>query len=298
MSAWRPQVSALMLIITFLTVARAQEMEVIKVGIDLVTINIAVADRDKHPVTGLKARDFRVIEEGLPVDLEFCDAEGPATIVFVIDTSSSMANEKWKKLRAGLKEFLTKAREDNDYSLVVFSDTPRLVLQSATADELWRSFARLQPSGDTALYDGVLMGLETLRMARHRYRTLVLLSDGQDNCSHSDLQNVKREAATRRATIYTVGIRPDRLNNYLLDFEMEGKEILAQLAASTGGLSSFPNPNEIPKALKRIHADVNSQYTLGYYAHEKSPGWRSIHVSVVSNERRLNLRYQEQYLRR
>jgi len=50
--------------------------------------------------------------------------------------------------------------------------------------------------------------------------------------------------------------------------------------------------------LDGINRDVSGQYTLGYYAADKSPGWRNIRVGLTPNARRLRLRYQERYLRR
>jgi hypothetical protein len=50
--------------------------------------------------------------------------------------------------------------------------------------------------------------------------------------------------------------------------------------------------------LDGINDDLRGQYTLGYYAADKAPGWRSIRVSLAPGTRRLRLRYQERYLKR
>ena len=75
-------------------------------------------------------------------------------------------------------------------------------------------------------------------------------------------------------------------------------EILRRLTADTGGLVSFPDPDEIVGVLEGINADVSNQYTLGYYAPDATPGWRSIQVAVNQGPRRLSLRYQRRYLKR
>lgn len=287
----------LIVLLATLTGVRAQDLEVLKVEVDLVTVNVAVTDRGKRPITGLRASDFRVKEEGLPVELEFFDADGPASIVFVIDSSASMGNERWKKLRAGLKKFLAKARADNDYSLIAFGDQAQLLAQTVNSAELWLAFNKLKAAGNTALYDGVLLGLDALKLARQRRRALVVLSDGQDNSSRATLLEVQRDAAIRRATIYSVGVRVGESYAHRRNFEVAGEEILERLAATTGGLSSFPNPDEIPTVLSKINADITSQYTLGYYAPGEEPGLRSLEISVVSTAH-LSLRYQQRYLKR
>ena len=288
----------LMIVVFHQALVCAQDPEVIKVQVDLVSVNVAVTDGGKQPVRDLKAHDFQVSEEGQPVELQFFDSYGPASIVFVIDTSTSMSGQKWKKLRDGIGRFLATAREGNDYSLVAFSDRPRLVVNSVNATEFQRHFNELKIAGNTALYDGVLLGLEVLAQARQRHKALVLLSDGQDNCSNSQFSNVQEEGLSRRATIYTIGIRLRRKDDYLLDFEVAGKELLNRLATMTGGSFHFPDPDRIPKVLEEINNDLMGQYTLSYYAPEKSPGWRNVQVSVLPTAKRLHLRYQQRYLKK
>jgi VWFA-related protein len=293
----RPTLVLIILILHQLAVC-AQEPEIIKVQVDLVSVNVAVTDGGKQPVRDLRAQDFQVSEEGQPVSLQFFDSQGPASIVFIIDTSTSMAGQKWKKLQDGMERFLATAREGNDYSLVAFSDRPRLVVSSVNAADFQRNFNALKIAGNTALYDAVLLGLEVLAQSRHRHKALVLLSDGQDNCSQAQFTEVQEEGLSRRATMYTIGIRLRRSDDYLLDFELAGKELLNRLATMTGGSFYFPDPDKIPKVLEEINNDLMGQYTLSYYTTEKSPGWRNVQVSVLPPARRLHLRYQRRYLKK
>jgi VWFA-related protein len=276
----------------------AIEEEVVKVDVDLVTVNVSVTDGGKRPVTGLLAADFLVSEEGRAVSLDFFEGQGPASIVFVVDTSLSMKYRKLKKLQAALKKFLARAREGNDYTLVAFADRPRLVVESVGAGELWQGVLGLVPDGDTALYDAVLLGLEALGRAPRRHKALVLLSDGQDTRSKAVLADVQTSALARRATLYTVGITLEAKPTFMLAEDRRGRDILRQLAAATGGLVFFPEPEEIGEALNEVNADLSGQYTLGYYAADKVPGWRNIRVGLSPAVRRHRLRYQERYLKR
>src|SRR6266700_1995595 len=95
--------------------ARAQDDEVIRIDTSLVTVNVSVTDAKNRHLPGLKAEDFRVMDQGKPVRPEFFDTQGPVSIVFVVDISSSM-RVKWQNLRAGLKKFLAKGREGSDYT--------------------------------------------------------------------------------------------------------------------------------------------------------------------------------------
>src|SRR5580765_3437448 len=105
----------------------ALAIDVIKVDTSLITVNVSVTDNRNRHLQGLKLEDFQVTDEGKRVMPEFFDSEGPESIVFVIDLSSSMKGEKWQNLRAGLKSFLKKGREGSDYTLIAFNEKPRLI---------------------------------------------------------------------------------------------------------------------------------------------------------------------------
>ena len=275
---------------------RAQEgaEEVLKVDVSLVTVNVTVTDTKGHPLAGLNAKDFLITDEGKPVSLEFFDSKGPASIIFVVDISSSMKGPKWKNLKAGLKKFLSTAHEGNDYTLIAFSDSSKLIARSVNADELWKTLNGLSPDGSTALYDAMMLGLNVLEGLAQRHKALVLFSDGQDNSSRAKLADVEQEALHSRATIYTVGILTRQHD--LFPFERDGVKLLNQLAATTGGLEHFPAPAEICEVLEKINADVSSQYSLSYYPPDKTAGWRRIEVNISREMRHHNLRYQQRYL--
>ena len=273
---------------------RTQETEdVIKTDTNLVTINVSVKGNKGRLLPGLRREDFLVIEEGNQMQVEFFENYGPASIVFVVDLSSSMKGKKWKSLKAGMKEFLASAHSGNDYTLIGFSDRPSIIARSANEAELWKVINTLVPSGDTALYDAMLLGLNVLADIPQRHKALVLFSDGEDNSSRAVLSAVGQEVLTRRATIYTVGI----LDEYGFQHGdgRTGKELLKELANATGGLAHFPKSDEIKRVLKEIRADLASQYSLSYYPHEKSTGRRRVQVSMTQTDHNLRLRYQQYY---
>ena len=275
--------------------AQAQDQDVIKVNVDLVTVNVAVKDGKGRSLSGLRPQDFRITDENSPVVAEFFDSEGPASIVFVVDTSSSMQGQKWKSLIAGLKGFLKKARDGNDYSLITFSNSPQLLVQSVSADELLNCLRELKPHGETALYDGVLEGLDVLKRVPQRHRAVVLISDGEDNSSRLSLAEVEKEASAMRTTIYSIGVvlkAPCRSSRKPCD----GQATVSQLAKVTGGLVFFPDSSELSSVLKEISNDVRSQYSLSYYPPDKRSGWRQVQVDVAQIDRKPRLRYQQRYL--
>jgi VWFA-related protein len=288
---------ALGAVIIFWTSAVAQDpVDVIKIGVDLVTINVSVTEKKGHPVIGLQRENFYVTDQGKPVSVEFFDSKGPASIVFVVDISSSMRGDKWQNLMKAMKKFLARAHEGSDYTLIVFGDRPQLLARSVAADELWRDLASLRPYGNTALYDAMLLGLNALERVPQRHKAIVLLSDGEDNFSRSRLADVQQAASSHRATIYTVGLRLKEFDH--APWQQKGKELLDKLTAATGGLMLFPAPEQIRGVLEQINADVSGHYCLSYYPPDTVIGWRHIDVAIARGPQEVNLRYQERYLRR
>lgn len=290
------RVAVLFLIISFWSSAAAQELaqevEVIKVDTSLVAVNVTVTDEKKRYLSDLTIESFHVTEQGRPVKIEFFDSKGPASIVFVIDTSASMHGEKWEQLNQGLKKFLSRAREDNDYSLVLFDDNARLIAESVGPGELLNYLEKPNRNGHTALYDGVQLGLKVLGRVPKRHKAMVVLSDGEDNRSLVTFADIEQAVLTSRVTIYAIGVVVQ--DRKLFPHEEKGKENLNQLAQVSGGLAHFPRAHKIRNTLEQIQDDLSNHYTLGYYAADKTPGWRRIEVKV--SQQRAHLRYQAKYL--
>ena len=265
-----------------------------KVNVSLVTVNVSVIDANGRLVPGLQAEDFVVTDEGQPVSVKFFDVNGPASIVLVVDVSSSMRGERWQNLIAGMKKFLTTTNAGNDYTLIAFGDRPNLIARSASKDDVLQKLSSLTPLGSTALYDGALMGLSVLEEMPRRQKAVVMISDGEDNSSTATLSEVRKQVVTHHAAFYTVGIllrRPPVGPNL-----PNGRGLLNELAQATGGLAQFPTAEEIGSVLERISFDLSMQYSLSYYPPEKSSGWRHVRVDTTRRPERLKLRYQERYL--
>ena len=65
---------------------------------------------------------------------------------------------------------------------------------------------RLQPDGATALYDAVVEALPLLQSGRHRKKALLVVSDGNDTNSHTDLRALKQVIRESEALVYAIGM--------------------------------------------------------------------------------------------
>jgi VWFA-related protein len=281
------------------TVPRAQapstpwdaDYDIIKTDTNLVTVNVSVT-RKNRPISDLTVDDFEITDTGAVVKPEFFETHGPASIVFVIDISSSMLGAKWRNLTSAMKQFLRSQPTDTNYSLIVFSDRPTLVSEAIDAKDFWKKFSAIHPDGETALYDGLALGLDQIPCLSRHHKAVILLSDGEDNKSHSSLATIEHQVLQTHATIYAVGIliessQPDRYR---------GRELLKTLASETGGLSYFPLPDQTDKVLSDINKQIASEYSFGYYAPNPQPGPRSVDVRLTRPLNGSALRYPQRYL--
>jgi len=271
------------------------EYDVIKIDTNLVSLNISVTDKKDRPVTGLVADNFQILDNGAEIKPEYFDALGPASIIFVIDTSTSMRGDKWNNLKRGLKEFLQK-QKGSDYTLITFNECPELITHATGPANLWTALNKIRPDGETAIYDGLSLALNQTTLAARRHQAIILISDGADNRSTATLSDIEQKALAAHTTIYALGLLLDKRD--APKDQWRGQELLLNLASATGGLSFFPTPLKIESKLKEITAEITHQYSFGYYPVSKTQGLRTIEVSLRKTNLRQSatLRYQNKYL--
>ena len=127
----------------------------------------------------------------------------------VVDTSGSMEqNNRLKAVQKALRFASQQINSGNQIGLVTFSDRPTRLLPLAPFNELEqkRLFAaidQLQPSGATALYDGLAVGLADL-MEKQKADPkgqfyLLLLTDGEqtDGLNFTEIKDVIKYSGVR-----------------------------------------------------------------------------------------------------
>lgn len=128
----------------------------------------------------------------------------PRSIVFLVDTSGSMANGSLYDAKLATLEFLRELPDGDRVGVVAFGDTVEVVApMTSDRNAVAAAIPKLRPRGDTALYDGVNVALAQLGDAGRRM--LILLSDGQDTSSSATLAGVV--AAARNSGVQVNAIQ-------------------------------------------------------------------------------------------
>jgi Ca-activated chloride channel family protein len=121
----------------------------------------------------------------------------PASVLLVVDTSGSMAEEsRLERAKAGLRSFFRNVGRQDSVGLTIFSDriTPLIPVgpYRANARKLRETVQNLIADGGTAVYDATIEGFRTVRSGASpdRINAVVVLTDGEDTDSGASADDV------------------------------------------------------------------------------------------------------------
>ncbi len=231
-----------------------------------VSLVLSVTDQKGRFVRGLSSSDFAIFDNAKPqTTITFFQSETdlPLDVVLVLDTSASMG-ERFEAEQATIAEFV--------HNVVRFEDSVKLLafntsIRAATSIHYnWRHVAgqvkKLKPVGDTALFDAVsTAALQLQQNDRPARRVIILISDGEENSSHTTLQDAVALLLKTEAVVYAVNAGDDE--DSLAG--RQGASNLRALADATGGayLQSTES-GDIHSAFSKIRKELRSQYALAY----------------------------------
>lgn len=201
--------AALLLVPPLERPAAGQEGFRFRSGVELINVTATVTDRSGRFVSGLTLDDFIVYEDDKPVEVTHFSAERtPVSLGIVLDTSGSMAGEKFVHARAAIDNFLAALPDPLDeFFMYRFSANPDLVhAWTSDRDAVSRSLARVHPSGGTAMYDAVAEAVPMAQSGQNRKKALVVISDGNDTNSRVDVREVRQLVRETEVLVYAIGI--------------------------------------------------------------------------------------------
>jgi Ca-activated chloride channel family protein len=235
----------------------------ISVNVDIVSLHATAQDHKGTPVSGLGKEDFQVYEDGLLQQIKYFSHEDiPVTVGLVVDNSGSM-RPKHPDVVAAALAFARSSNPQDQIFVVNFNERVSFGLPDNTpftdqAAQLEVALSRIAANGETALYDAVATALEHLEKGNRDKKVLIVISDGGDNASKHNLNQIMAMARHADAIIYTVGIFDEQDDDRNL-------HVLKQLAKDTGGEAFLPQSlKEVAPICERIAHDIRNQYTLAY----------------------------------
>jgi len=256
----------------------------IKVDVDLTLINVSVMDPLDRLVTGLERENFRVFEDKSEQEvLTLSSEDTPISIGLVFDMSGSMS-DKVEKARQAAVQFMRTANPLDEFFLVTFNDRAELTSGFTTRiEELQNRMMFTTSRGRTALLDAIYLGLTQMRGAHNAKRALLVISDGGDNHSRYNENDIKNYLKEADCQLYAIGIYDPIGVRSRTSEELNGPSLLTEMTEMTGG-HVFPvdNIDELPDIAAKIGMELRNQYVLGYKsANRLHDGmWRKVTVKL------------------
>jgi Ca-activated chloride channel family protein len=256
----------------------------VHIDVDLALVNVTVNDPYNRLVTGLESENFRVFENNVEQEIQYFSSEDvPISIGVIFDLSGSMVNKIGKAKEAALQFFKT-ANPQDEFFLVSFNERAELMSTfTNTVEDLQNRLLSASAKGRTALLDAIYLGLSQMRTARNAKRALLIISDGGDNHSRYDENDIKRLVREADTQLYSVGIFDPLGYRNRTPEELNGPSLLSEVTEMTGGRAfEVENANELPDIATKIGKELRNQYILGYHPSNKSHDarWRKIKVKL------------------
>jgi Ca-activated chloride channel homolog len=236
----------------------------------------------------LEGKDFRLYVDDRQVPIQSFDknTEAPTSLVFLQDLSGSMGTGgKIEESRAVVRYFLSKAGAGDEFAIASFAGGRGQVEVPFTTDlgALGDAVSLWQGYGTTALHDAVAWIPDISAEGHNSRRFAVVVTDGLDNASTLQPDQARQIVRAAEVPVYVLGLGSGSPYALSADGKKEYRyaDVLNLLALTTGG-RYYPigGPQDLPKALQAIEADLRHQYVLGFTTRQGARAYRHLRIEL------------------
>jgi Ca-activated chloride channel homolog len=295
----------------------AQDKPDLRVEVNMVQLNVAVTDKNGNYITGLKPKDFTIVEDGiLERTATFAEGDEPARSLSELAQDASglssgdipqgptvrgQASESLGALVNGANVFVLFDTSDYMYRGFVFAqdaitefirslgNADKIAFYSYSRDlsraagltddrgQIVRAVRSTVAGDQAALYNALLLTLKDAAQNQGR-KVVVVFSNGPDNSSVVPPEDVAEFAQSAGVSIYMISTQKAKL-------EPVSTAVFDRMTAATGGKAYFAKDwKDEHRAFASIRDDLAHLYSLSYYPKPNTnTGWRGITVKLVGD---------------
>lgn len=267
--------------------------------VDEVALFFSVSSHGRM-VDDLELSQIQVRDDGRPPEkiLLFApQSKLPLRVGLLVDTSGSVHERFGFEKHAAAKFLQQLLTNPADLAFIAgFSNTPE-VKQDFTAShsDLEGGINGLTNGGGTALFDAVSYACGKLAAYPDEDRVakvLVVLSDGEDNSSHTTLRHAISDAEASGVTIYAISTKDSGGD------KTDADKVLQELAGRSGGDALFPQDAEnLHRSFDKLRDIIRSRYLIAYKPSDFEPNgkYRTISLLATRNGSRLQVHARKGY---
>jgi VWFA-related protein len=220
------------------------EGDVVRVETQLVSVPAVVTNKSGRPLTGLRAENFVLFENGQQQKItNFATTEAPFEIALLLDTSGSTRVDVGL-IREAANAFIDALRPGDRVAVVAFNTARQgqsvaakvEVLSQLTGDrkQLRAAIENLGSSNGTPFYDGLVriadeVFREPPREEMSGRRAIVALTDGVDSTSETDFQIARSKLSRAGLASYFIQVNTEDFveDRLLKDCQDDGRLTLS-----------------------------------------------------------------------
>ncbi|MDH4063907.1 MAG: VWA domain-containing protein [Acidobacteriota bacterium] len=273
--------------------ALAQDAEggqaVFRSGVDLVTVSATVRDRRGRLVTGLEARDFEVLDRGVPRAIsQFRTERAPVSLAILFDISGSMnVAARFTEAKFAAHHLLAMLEPGRDEAGLFAFDSRLHEVAPFTVDTraLNGALGEVDPFGATSLHDAIGEAASRVAARSHARRAVVVLTDGIDTSSAMTPAEVSGVAAAIDVPVYIIAT--------VLNIDDPGSDLatpqagrrapahigtIEDLARWTGGTVIYATgPASTSMAARAVVDELRNLYLIGFEPATEA-GWHPLEI--------------------
>jgi Ca-activated chloride channel family protein len=249
----------------------------LRIDTTLVLIPVEVSDGLNRPVSGLEKQHFHVFDDKVEQKIRsFSMEDDPIAVGLVFDVSGSMGSDL-REMRGAASRFFKTSNPGDEFCLVELASQAHVAVPlTQNAGDVDNKLMFTKGGGETALLDGVYLGLNEVRKSKNMRKALVIISDGGENHSRYTPGEVKNAIVESDVLIYAIGAFGNGMGSNYND-----QVLLKNLTEQTGG-RMFPAVGmSMGDFADKIVIDLRNRYMLGYTPTDAARDGRYHHVRVT-----------------
>jgi VWFA-related protein len=230
-------------------------------------IYVSVVDGGGRPVTGLKAEDFRVREDGVAREVVSAEpATEPLTISVLVDDSQA-ASDAIQFMREALTAFVARLNGKAEIALATIGERPTSIVDYTTSPEvLDRGIKRIfsRPGSGAYLLEGLVEVSRGIQKREAKRPTIVVITnENGPEFSNLQYQQVLEPLQRSGAALHVLALGQPAAS---LNDEMRNRGMsLAEGTARTGGRYDQVLANSgLADKMKQLADELTNQYVVTY----------------------------------